>query len=213
MMLGVSTTVHEQTENVIYMVIFPKSMHLSAKYSCALFIQSTIDKLELRTIKDWCFGLPHNVSFNLVTTCSVMLWVTQMGVEGYLFNSTYVCVFILDKMTGDSSLMGTGVQISERHQVVSSDQLLLLPEPSFMHNRQMVLGQLKIPRTSLIHSYSAGGILWLIWIFTLFLSLKAVKNEDGDISERQKLFTNLELQRPKNILYWSYWYFTKLFFI
>jgi hypothetical protein len=124
-----------------------------------------------------------------------------MGVEGYLFNSTYVCVFILDKMTGDSSLMGTGVQISECRQVVSSDQLLLLPEPSFMHNRQMVLGQLKIPRTSLIHSYSAGGILWLIWIFTLFLSLKAVKNEDGDISERQKLFTNLELQRPKNILY------------
>jgi hypothetical protein len=92
-----------------------------------------------------------------------MLWVTQMGVEGYLFNSTYVCVFILDKMPGDISLMGTGVQISKRHWVVSSDQLLLLPEPSFMHNRQMVLGQLKIPRTPLIHSYSAGGILWLIW--------------------------------------------------
>jgi len=99
-----------------------------------------------------------------------------MGVEEYLFNSTYVCVFILGKMSGDSSLMGTGVQISRHHQVgISSDQLLLLPEPSFMHNRQMVLQQLKIPRTSLFHSYSAGGILWLIWTFILFLSLKTVK--------------------------------------
>ena len=150
-------------------------MHLSAKYSCALFIQSTIDKLEFRTIKDWCFGLPHNVSFNLVTTCSVMLWVTQMGVEEYLFNSTYVCVFILDKMSGYSSLMGTGVQISKLAKWSVLISFCCFQNHHWCTNRQMVLGQLKIPRTSLFHSYSAGGILWLIWTFILFLSLKTVK--------------------------------------
>jgi hypothetical protein len=87
-----------------------------------------------------------------------------MGVGGYLFNSTYVCVFVLDKMSADSSLVGTGVWISKRQQMgISSDQLLLLSEPSFLHNWQMVLGQLKIPKTSLILSLRAGGILWLIW--------------------------------------------------
>lgn len=105
-----------------------------------------------------------------------------MGLEGYLFNSTYVCVFILDKMSGDSLLIGTGVQISMCRQVVSSDQLLLLSEPSFMHNRQMVLGQLKIPRTSLTNPFifcwrnSMAG--------TFFLIIEGCKNEDGDISER-----------------------------
>ena len=188
-------------------------MHLSAKYSCALFIQSTIDKLELGTINNWCFRLPLNVSFNLVTTCSVcyewLRWVLK--------NICSIQPMFVSSYWAKCLETARWWALVFRFQDITRWESVLISFCCFQSHHSCIIGKWYCNSwKSQEHHYSIHILLeeFYGWYGHLYFSIiEGCQNEDGDISERQKLCTNLELQRPKNILCWCYWDFTKLFFI